>query len=289
MKSSCLKTAFVLISTLVAASSADVMPPNHHAVARLFGISNADEFPEKVFIAWETQPGATMPTAAYRLRSKDWASLGYKFNRLEIYSAKASDWNWMHESLGIADGLDRNGSGGVTGKGWELGSGGANRKVWTVGDRVVLTQIEGDVEASPGYVSDGNPLISERYGYTFGDSEIGGALVLARVTSSYSDGRAEETRNIPLRTVDILPGGAIGKEPLQASFSPDRRSLRLIPGHGGVSRISLYNSRGQRILESRRNLVAGSAHSLALPSLASGRYLVSIEGLGGRQALWLDY
>lgn len=289
MKSSCLKTAFVLISTLVAASRADVMPPNHHMVARWFGIPNADEFPEKVFIAWETYPGATLPTAAYRLRSRDWACLGYKFNRLEIYSAKASDWNWMQESLGIADGFDRNESGGVTGKGWELGSDDENGKVWRVGNRAVLTQVAGKVDASPAYVPDDNPLVSEKYGYNLGVAEKGGTLGLAQVTSSFSDGRADETKDVSGGQGTGIAGGAASTKPLQASLSPDRKALTLTPSQGGIARISLFNTRGQRVLDSRRILETGIAHTLALPQLISGHYLLSIEGVGGRQASWLDY
>lgn len=276
MKSSWHKTAFVLFSALAASAPADIMPPDHHAVERGVAILNAEEYPDKVFIGVETSPGGTRPVGAWRMRAGDYASVGYKFNTIRVYWGLAADWPRIQKDLGVAD---RWTPGGNPVKGWTLPGGD-----WSLDGKILARRIEGELETAPRVVPDGDPASAEKLDYRVGALDQGGSLSLFRTTTFYSDNRPPLVKDWPSAIgPSTRPTGA-----LEARLAADGRSLDLRPRFGGSAEVTLVDARGIRVFRTLRDLKAGADHSVALPALANGRYLVTLEGSGDRQAAWIE-
>ena len=276
MHPSCLKTAFAFLLAAATAVRADIPPDaDEHVVARTFGVANADADPGKAIIACEFHPGSAAPVVAYRLHDATRSGLlYYKFDRVKLFWAKASDWPALHSDGGIHDGPPSGPVGKNPGADWQAQGEGGD---WKVGG-ALLTRIDGDVQAGGTIVKNTDPLASEEWVYAVTGLDKGGTAELASKTSLFSDGRKPETKQFPLTTGidDLTPN----KSGAGAAFSADRRELRLTTAQGGVAAIVLYGAGGKRLWTSRRVLAAGQAHRIDLPRLAPGAYFLSVRGIG---------
>jgi hypothetical protein len=212
--------------------------------------------------------------------------LGYKFDRVKLYWAKASDWPTLKADHGIPDGPPSGTLGEGYGKGWEA-QGEGSKGNWKVGG-ALLTRIGGDVETGQSIVKNTDPLVTEELIYTLTGLDQGGTAALTLKTSLYSDGRQPKAVEYPLSASgidDLTPA----RRSASASVTADGRELRLTTAQGGVAAIVLYGAGGKRLWAARRVLSANEAQGIAMPRLSPGSYFVSVRGLGWSQAFPLHF
>jgi len=262
MVSSCLVKSLCLAAAATLSAYADILPPDSHLVPRTVTLVNTGDYPELVFVALEFYPGKPdAPVAATRMEPGIEARIsGYKLDYMQVYAAKTTEWPALKGKLGLA-----NGAATSPASDWKTG----------------LTQIPGDLQANSKYAPNSSTLKSEVYEYKLDGAGPDKASEYASL-QTYTDGSEKE---VPL-------GATALRAPMQGattgSLAIRGRSLIWVPNHTGVAAIGLFDTGGRRAWSARRVAASGQGQTLALPSMAAGRYLVSAQGRGWSQSAWLD-
>lgn len=282
------KTALAIMFSAALGARADIPPDDDEKLVPVtFGVGNAEADPSKIILACEFYPGGGAPKVAYRLRDRTRSGiLYYKFDRIRLYWAKASDWDMLREEHGV---FDEPPAGRITEpdrEGWKP-QGETHDGDWLVGG-ARLTVIAGDVMAGNQILGKSDPLASVEMIYAVTGLDGKPQADPARRIEKYSDGRAPVvTEYKPLATgIDLL---SPPRHSARVSFGPYGWRLRLASDRWGAATVALFGPDGTRLWASHRVLAGGLEQDVDLPRLAAGRYILAVDGQGWRQAFPLKF
>lgn len=267
-------TACFVVSSAGSAIHADIIPPDHHPVARCITVTNLDAFPDIVLVGGYVPVSNAQHVERYIVKPDSCLTMGYKFNRFYLF--------WVLRSY-----LDEQGVENLPLK--SLLPLPAKRQA-TIVTTPQIGLISPAVNPYGGTLPDANPVVREQLHYQLYTNNENGNFLIHLIEKITTDTAGKETRTTmpPVAIHNTLPH----KTPAATTtaFTARLTSGRLdVTAHfDGSLKAQLIDCNGRTITQLTRGCHAGSTYSTLAPELSAGMYWLRLTHNGARLTLPLN-
>ncbi|MBN1758115.1 MAG: hypothetical protein JW863_07355 [Chitinispirillaceae bacterium] len=243
---------------------ADVIPPDHHVVARCVTIANLDEFPDMVIVGGYVPISDAQKVERYVVKPDSCLTKGYKFNSFYLFWADKSYFDVTGlENLPLEELLPQ-----------------SAKRLAPILPAPSIGRFSSSPEPYCAPVPDSIPVVREELIYRLviysGSNEL--TFYLAEKITFDSEGA--ETR----KTYE-QPVGTIANQPLQPEMTPlcckagkANGYLLFSPQFNGSAFARLIDCHGRTVLQFTRNCHAGYTYHVRAAGLSAGMYWLRVNG-----------